>query len=71
MHLLELQERRCVQEVHVHGVRADAEAHEFAVVGPQAERQAFVIGDHLHAAVAGSAKLSQGVITRCSRRTLQ
>ena len=47
MLLLELQEFCGVQKLHVHGVRADAEAHEFAIAWPQAESHALLVRDHL------------------------
>lgn len=67
MHLLKLQERCRVQKLHAHGVRADAEAHEFAVARPQAERQADVIGDHLHVTGAGCFPLSGDAYTRSDK----
>lgn len=48
MQLLKLQELCRVHELHMHGVCADLEAHEFAVAGPQAECHALVIGNDLH-----------------------
>ncbi len=48
MLLLKLQEFCGVQKLHVHGVRADAEAHELAIAWPQAESHALLVGDHLN-----------------------
>ena len=61
MLLLELEEFRDIQVLHVHGVNADAVAEELAIARPHADHHVGIICNHLDAATILSVLYAAGV----------